>query len=89
LTVAGNGKVVDEHDEIDCLKLLHAAGWCVGDTAFVTQAGKLSWLVYGTNGENIVRAEGETRAAARRAAWCQAGAVGMLPGWRVSQPGAG
>src|ERR1039458_1367739 len=57
---------MDDHNIVDhCLEQLHAAGWSVGDTAFVTEAGTLSWLVYGTNGENVVRAEGETRVALR------------------------
>ena len=48
-------------DDLDqALKLLHAAGWCVGDTAFLTEAGVLVWLVSGRNGENVIRAEGPT-----------------------------
>jgi hypothetical protein len=81
--------VCDRNDVDHCLEQLHASGWSVGDTAFVTEAGKLSWLVYGTNGENVVRAEGQIRADAWRAAYDQARAVGMLAGWRVSQPGVG
>ena len=77
---------MDDHNVVDqALKLLHASGWSVGDTAFVTEAGTLVWLVSGVNGENLV--EGPTLAAAWRAACDQARAVGMLAGWRVSQPG--
>jgi hypothetical protein len=83
-------EAVDNHDDVDqAMKLLHAAGWCIRDTAFVTEAGALVWLVSGRNGENVIRAEEPTQAAAWRAACDQARAVGMLPGWRVSQPKAG
>jgi hypothetical protein len=58
-------KKLMKRDIDQTLDRLHAAGWSVGDTAFVTEAGTLSWLVYGTNGENVVRVEGETRAALR------------------------
>jgi hypothetical protein len=58
-------EAVDDYDVDHCLEQLHAAGWSVGDTAFVTEAGTLSWLVYGTNGENVVQGKGETRAALR------------------------
>jgi hypothetical protein len=81
---------MDDHDAVDqALKLLHGSGWCVGDTAFVTEAGSLVWLVSGRNGENVIRAEGPTQAAAWRMACDQARAVGMLAGWRVSRPGIG
>jgi hypothetical protein len=81
---------MDDHDVVDqALKLLHGSGWSVGDTAFVTVAGTLVWLVSGRNGENVIRAEVPTQATAWRAACDQARAVGMLPGWRVSKPGIG
>jgi hypothetical protein len=65
---------MDHHDDVDqALTLLHAAGWCIGDTAFVTETGSLVWLVSGRNGENVIRAEGPTQAEA----------------WRVSLPGVG
>jgi hypothetical protein len=38
----GGDRRVDDGSHVDQpLKLLHAAGWCVGDTAFVTEAGTL------------------------------------------------
>jgi hypothetical protein len=43
-------------------------GQLIGDIAFVTAAGVLVWLVSGRNGENVIRAEGPTQAAAWRAA---------------------
>ena len=49
---------MDDNDVDQALKLLHAAGWNVGDTAFLTEAGALVWLVSGVNGENVIRAEG-------------------------------
>jgi hypothetical protein len=64
-------------------------GQLIGDAAFVTAAGALVWLVSGRSGENVIKAEGPTRAAAWRVAVDQARAVGMLPGWRVPQPGMG
>ncbi|MGH7169929.1 MAG: hypothetical protein ACRELG_06605 [Gemmataceae bacterium] len=42
---------------------LHRAGWSIGETG-----GAGVWHVTGTNGENVIHAEGRT----------QAGAVGML-----------
>jgi hypothetical protein len=65
--------IMDDHNVVDqALKLLHAADWCVGDTAFATEAGALVWLVSGRNGENVIRAEGSTQAAAWRAVCDQA-----------------
>jgi hypothetical protein len=56
---------MDDHDDVDqALKQLHAAGWSIGDTAFVTEAGTLVWLVSGRNGEKVIRAEGPTQADA-------------------------
>ena len=42
---------------------LHAADWSIGDAAYV-ERGVLVWLVSGSNGENLNRAEGPTRPAA-------------------------
>jgi hypothetical protein len=81
---------MDDHDAVDqALKLLLAADWSVGDTACVTEAGLLAWLVTGRNGENVIRAKGPTQAAAWLMACDQAREVGMLPGWRIPQPGVG
>jgi hypothetical protein len=58
---------------------LHAAGWSIGDAAYVERgSGVLVWLVTGTNGENLIRAEGTTRNEAWREAVGQALAVGMI-----------
>jgi hypothetical protein len=46
-------------------------------------------VVSGHNGENLIRAEGLTSAAAWQAALDEARAVGMAPGWPVSAPGLG
>jgi hypothetical protein len=56
---------------------LHAAGWSIGDAAATGPDGMV-WLVTGTNGENVIRAEGATRDAAWWAAIGQAASVGML-----------
>ena len=53
---------------------LHAAGWSIGDAAYVERGDgvRLVWLVTGTNGENRIRAEGPTRDEAWREAVGQA-----------------
>jgi hypothetical protein len=60
----------DQGDNItDAIDRLHAGGWSVGDTAFFdVEDGCPVWVVTGTNGENMIRAEGATcREAWRRA----------------------
>jgi hypothetical protein len=52
---------------------LHRAGWSIGDAG-----GRTSWIVSGTNGENVIRAEGRSQAEAWYRATLQAEAVGML-----------
>src|SRR4051812_27175516 len=42
----------------EALGRLHRSGWSTGCTAFHDGAGGLSWLVSGTNGENLIRAWG-------------------------------
>jgi hypothetical protein len=59
---------------------LHAAGWSNGDAAYVERGSGsvvLACLVTGTNGENLIRAEGPTRDAAWWVAVEQAQTVGM------------
>jgi hypothetical protein len=56
---------------------LHRFGWSIGDTAGSTPDG-LVWLVSGSNGENLVRAEGRTRDEAWRNAEIEALGLGML-----------
>jgi hypothetical protein len=56
---------------------LRRAGWTVGDVG-------AAWLVTGHNDENLIRAEGATRADAWRAAVEQAMAAGILGPWRMS-----
>jgi hypothetical protein len=60
---------------VECLVALHRAGWSVGDTAFLTGAGGLVRFVFGSLGENLIRAEGATPAAAWRATCDQARAL--------------
>jgi hypothetical protein len=72
----------DQGDEIVVAPdRLHAGGWSVGDTEFhdVENGGQV-WVVTGSNGENMIRAEGAMGAEAWRRALDQAAAVGMLPG---------
>jgi hypothetical protein len=57
----------------ECFDRLRRAGWTVGETASATL-----WIVTGTNGENRIRAEGQTQAEAWRLACQQAHALGML-----------
>jgi hypothetical protein len=61
----------------ESLDRLRRAGWSVGDTAFGPEHA-LRWLVTGNNGENVVHAEGATRAEAYWRACIQAREVGML-----------
>jgi hypothetical protein len=63
---------------LECVAELRRAGWSVGDTAFTTGSGGLVWVVSGHNGENLIRAEGPTSAAAWRSACDQARSLGML-----------
>ena len=62
----------------DCHDRLRRAGWSVGDCA--TAGG--TWLVTGSNGENLIRAVGHTQAEAWRGAAEQARSLGMLRGVR-------
>ena len=61
----------------ESLDPLHRAGWSVCDTAFGPNNAP-AWLVTGNNGENVVRAEGRSRAEAYWRACVQAREVGML-----------
>jgi hypothetical protein len=63
---------------LECVAELRRAGWNIGDTAFATDAGGVVWVVSGHNGENLIRAEGPTSAAAWRLAVDQARSLGML-----------
>jgi hypothetical protein len=58
------------------LARLHAAGWSAGEVRVLAPHGP-RWLVTGTNGENVIRAEGATQAEAWHRACGQAEAVGM------------
>jgi hypothetical protein len=72
----------DQSDDItDALDRLHAGGGSIGDTAFHDiEHGRVVWVISGTNGENMIRAEDATCSEAWRRALDQAAAVGMLPG---------
>jgi hypothetical protein len=57
----------------ESLDRLRRAGWSVGEAGSATR-----WVVTGTNGENMIQAEGCTQAEAWWLACQQARAVGML-----------
>jgi hypothetical protein len=61
----------------EMIRRLNYSGWSVGSAAFATTTG-LGWRIFGTNGENLIRAEGPTELEAWRAAIEQARAMGML-----------
>jgi hypothetical protein len=52
---------------------LHRAGWSVGEIATAS-----TWVITGSNGENLLEARGATQAEAWWRACEQARAVGML-----------
>jgi hypothetical protein len=52
---------------------LRCAGWSIGDIATASR-----WIVSGTNGENVIRAEGQSQAEAWYRATLQAEVVAML-----------
>jgi hypothetical protein len=61
-------------DEI--LLFLHKCGWTIGDTA-VGEGPDRIWLVFGGNGESIIRVDDPSRAVAWAKAFLQAKATGM------------
>jgi hypothetical protein len=64
--------------DIDVIRdRLRRAGWSLGETA----CGP-TWLVDGTNGENVILARAGTQLGAWRLAMAQAAAVGMVAGGR-------
>jgi hypothetical protein len=54
---------------------------------FAIAVSGLVWVVSGHNGENVIRAEGSTSAAAWQAELDQARVVGSAPDWRISARG--
>ena len=62
----------------EAIERLHRSGWSIGSVAFHNGAGGLLWLVTGSNGENLIRAEGVTEPEAWLDAIEQARGVGML-----------
>jgi hypothetical protein len=61
----------------DSFARLRRSGWSVGEAAFAG-GGRLVWQVDGQNGENLIRARGDTQAEAWHRACQQAEAVGMV-----------
>jgi hypothetical protein len=58
----------------ECFARLHAAGWSVGDSCFMTDA-RVVWQVDGTKGENRLLARAPMQSGASRAACEQAAAI--------------
>ncbi len=59
------------------LEQLQRSGWSIGVTAFAGPR-RVVWVVSGSNGENLIRAEGVTEEEAWGRAYEQAREVGML-----------
>ena len=69
---------MDEIPKTDKLFLiLHRAGWSIGDTALVGKEG-ISWLVFGTNGDHSIQANGKTQEEAWKQACRQAEEMGLV-----------
>jgi hypothetical protein len=51
--------MTDAADSADFYTRLRRAGWSIGSAAFHAASG-LVWVVTGSNGENVIRAEGAT-----------------------------
>jgi len=69
---------MDEIPKTDRLFLiLHRAGWSIGVTAFVGKEG-ITWLVFGTNGDHSIRAEGKSQVEAWKDACRQAEEMGLV-----------
>ena len=80
----------DGLDEVvSAVARLHRAGWSIGDVVFQGDDRKPRWLVSGSNGDNLIRAEGSTPDEAWAVAEDQARSLGMIrltpreasPGW--------
>ena len=63
------------HHALDRLKTV---GWSIGDTALYVKGGGFVHVVIGSNGEDLIRAEGATGVEAWRRAFDQAVAGEML-----------
>ena len=57
--------------------ILHKAGWSIGDTAFAGKDG-ISWLVYGTNGDHTIQANGKTQEEAWKQTCREAEEMGLV-----------
>lgn len=58
-------------------RILHRAGWSIDCTAFAGKEG-LSWLVFGTNGDGSIKANGKPQEEAWKQACCQAEKMGLI-----------
>jgi len=57
--------------------ILHRAGWSICITALVGKEG-MSWLVFGTNSDHSIHANGKTHEVAWRQAYCKAEEMGLV-----------
>lgn len=73
----GPSRMSDLEEIAGMIRRLNASGWSIGSVAFDGPAAR-RWLVSGSNGENILRAERLTQFEAWRVAIEQARAAGML-----------
>ena len=69
---------MDEMNKIDRpFLILHRAGWSVACTALVGNGG-ISWLVFGTKGDQSIQAEGRSQEAAWKQACRRAEELGQV-----------
>jgi hypothetical protein len=76
--IIGAMRPPDDSDIDDAIRILNRAGWSIGYVAFHDGAAGIVWIVSRSNGENLIRAEGATRAEASDRAVEQARTLGML-----------
>ena len=57
--------------------ILHRAGWSINCTAFASKDG-ISWLVFGTNGDHEIQANGKSQTEAWKQACRQAEEMGLV-----------
>ncbi len=58
-------------------QILHRAGWSIDCTAFAGREG-ITWLVYGTNGDHSIQANGKTQLEAWKQACRRAEELGLV-----------
>lgn len=56
---------------------LHQAGWSISDTSFLSNEG-VTWLVFGTNGDHSIHANGKTQEEAWKQGCRQADELSLV-----------